>query len=220
MLPLPILGPLCLFSLHPPSYSFVVGRKIIMRLRCLGSLLLWRNVCHGSKALKLRAFPSVKILALRSKKTLIAFEIHSHIPAFGRTRLSAQRCSYVVFHALTYSTYGVRGFDWKAFMTGVSEQRRFQAYWAAFTLPWCVLSVIQCFLLFSVCSVISVQRGYFCFPWAIPKLTVILLNMNKSLGLWLLTSSFLLGLCLLPFLLYWLDVSCLFSLISPHHVCT
>ena len=121
MLPLPILGPFCLFSSHPPSYSFVVGRKIIMRLRCLGSLLLWRNVCHGSKALKLRAFPSVKILALRSKKILLAFEIHSHIPSFGRTCLCAQCCSYVVFHALTYSTYELRGFNWKAFMNSTGK---------------------------------------------------------------------------------------------------
>lgn len=172
-----------------------------MRLRCLGSLLLCRNVYHSSKALNLTAFPSVKILALRSKKILIAFEIHSHIPSFGQTRLCAQCCSYVVFHALTYSTYQLRGFNWKAFMTGVSEPRCFQAHWAASSLPSCVLSVIQCFLLFSVCSVISVQRGYFCFPWAIPKLIVILLSMNKSLSLWLLTSSFLLGPCLLPFLL-------------------
>lgn len=127
-LPLPILGPLCLFSLHPPSYSFVVGRKVIMRLRCLGSLLLCRNMYHSSKALNLTAFPSVKILALRSKKILLAFEIHSHIPSFGQTRLCAQCCSYVVFHALTYSTYQLRGFNWKAFMTGVSEPRCFQAH--------------------------------------------------------------------------------------------
>ena len=125
--PLPTLGPLCLFSLHSPSYSFVVGRKIIMRLRCLGSLLLWRNVCQGSKAPKLRAFLSVKILTLRSKKILIAFEIHSHIPSFGRTCLCAQCCSYVVFHAVTYSMYQLHGCSWKAFMTGVSGQRCFQA---------------------------------------------------------------------------------------------
>lgn len=126
--PLPILGPLCLFSLHPPSYSFVVRRKVIMRLRCLGSLLLCRNMYHGSKALNLTAFPSVKILALRSNKILTDFEIHSHIPSFGQTRLCAQCCSYVVFHALTYSTYQLRGFNWKAFMTGVSEPRCFQAH--------------------------------------------------------------------------------------------
>ena len=206
-----------------------------MRLRCLGSLLLWRNVCHGSKALKLRAFPSVKILALRSKKILLAFEIHSHIPSFGRTCLCAQCCSYVVFHALTYSTYELRGFNWKAFMNSTGKPSWIQleslhdrGQWAkTFSgILSCFYSALVCTLSDSMFSVVLCLFSDFCstwlllFSWAIPKLIVILLNMNKFLGLWLLTSSFLLGPCLLPFLLYWLDISCLFSLISPHHVCT